>query len=312
MSTEAAQIVDQIQSQPTPETLAPPTPAQVVNPPQDKISSKIDILLKREQAAVLREKAAKQREAELEQKLSRYNDFESVKTNPKKALELLGLSYDDLTRSMLSEGEVPPDVQIKKLMEEIESLKSGITQDKDQAQLEKQRQLEAQEKQAVDSFKNDINSFIKTNTARYELIEFENAHDLIYEVINEHYDRTLKADIQRLTELGEDSGAAVGKIMSINEAADKVELYLEQKYEKSRGLNKVKAFWESMPKQMQKQAIQEAATKNIPSGQQTQQQKTLTNQLAAQQGAPKRQGPISDDERIRRAIAYAKSLRPNL
>ena len=124
MSNEAvSQILDQMQTpQASPEpTMAgastdalPPAALKEEEKPaaplkDDKLSSRLEILIKREQQALARERAAKQKEAEIEQALSRIKEFEGVKSNPKRALDLLGLSYDELTQSMLQDGAVPPD-----------------------------------------------------------------------------------------------------------------------------------------------------------------------------------------------------------
>lgn len=298
---EAGQILDQaVAVKPT--TTAPvnttgvSTDASPQQVPQqdDKLASKLEILLKRERDAVDRERLAKQKEIEIEEKLKRITEFDSSKTNPKKALELLGLSYDELTQSLLNDGSIPPEAQVRKLEEKFEQYKSEQEKTEDARRAQAQKDSEAQEQRVIGEFKGQINQYLKDNLTRYELIQFEEQQELVYNVIDEHYTRTTDPD------------TGIGKVMSIQEAADKVELWLEGKYERSRGVNKIKTLWSMLPKAAQAQVEKQAKT-----GEPTKPRATLTNQLTATPAQP-RKVPISDEERVQRAIAYAKGLRPDL
>lgn len=301
MGTEAAQIVDQMEAKPTP---APQPTTQVLAPeqvakPEDRVSSKIDILIKREREALARERQAKQKETELEEKIRRIQQFDEVRTNPKKALELLGLDYDQLTQAILNDGQLPPDVQYKKLEDKFDSFRSAQEEVEKKRQEEAVKRAQAQEEQAITNFKSEINQYLDDNKARYELINFEGGQELVYEVIDEHYTRTMKAHQKELAELGEDLSSAVGKVLSITEAADKVELYMEQKYHKAKDLNKTKTLWGAVPQGLVKEA---AKAESKPH----QKPNTLTNNLSAGQTI-QRKAPLSDDERVQLAIAKGKA-----
>lgn len=298
--TEAAQILDKpiVQNTPPTQNEGGAVKDEGIPPATEKVSSKLEILIKREQAALFRERLAKQKEAELESKMqafeereARIKEFEGAKGNSKKALELLGLNYDELTRSQLADGEIPPDVQIKKIEEKFDAFKTAKEQE-DQQRAEEQKRLAAEQEQtAISNFKTEINTYLKDNTARYELIAFENQEQLVFDVIDEHYNRTLN------TETG------IGKVMNIKEAADKVEEYLEQKEIKRKELNKTKAIWAAVPKASLQEAAKPQANQRTPI-------KTLTNQLSARVQTPTTNRVISDEERVQKAIAYAKGLRP--
>lgn len=299
--TEAAQILEQtkpaadIPKQDMGEAPKEGT-APATNQPGEKLSSKLDILMRREAQLLARDRAIKEKETEFESKYSskvkRLEEFDTVKTDPKKALEYLGLTYDELTQSLLKDGEVPPSVEIRKLKEELESLKKNT---KDQFDSEHQlrekelkRQQEAKEQEVTTSFKSEIKQYVEDNKTRYELIGFESGQDLVFEVIEEHYNRTI------------DPETGSGKVMPIAEAADKVEQYLEEKYYKSRELSKVKTLWGSLPKATQEKVIKQELAKSQPP-------KTLTNNLSAT--STPRKTPLNDEERIQKAISYAQSLR---
>ncbi len=300
--SEAGQILDQGVSATKPDATTQvqdtmggastdgPLPAKA----DDRVSSKLEILIKREAQALAREQAAKTKEKELEEKLKRIQDFEGVKSNPKKALEMLGLNYDELTRSVLEDGQLPPDVEIRRLKEELDAFKNETKQsketDEEKKELETKRLQEESEQRAVSGFKGEIKQYLSDNKTRYELIDFEGQQDLVYEVVDEHYNRTINPE------------TGVGKVMSIAEAADKVELHLEKKEIERKKLNKVQTLWGSLPKTVQERVIEQKKPNRQPP-------KTLTNTLSATPSVP-RKTPISDDERVQKAIAYAKGLRP--
>lgn len=308
MSTEAAQVLAQavqtIQNNNQPTNGAATSPSNTSNgastnspangasttPANDpQVSSKLEILARREQAALQSERAAAARIKEFEQREAKLKEFESIKeTNPKRALELLGLNYDEITKIQLLDGEVPPEVKVKKLEEKLNGFEETQKQ-KEQAQAEEAKKAAQQaEEKAVSDFKTDINQYLTDNSARYELIQFEGQQNLVFEVIDEHYSRTI------------DPQTGVGKVLTKAEAADKVEAWLEQKYDKSRSLSKVKALMN-----LRREAPKEAAKPEVKTSQPP---KTLTNNLSATQTKP-RTTPITDEERIQKAIAYARGLR---
>lgn len=281
-SAPTAQPASVAQSQPE----APKTPEAAAD---SKLSPKLQILLSREKNAVERERAANAKEAEIEAKLKRIEDFEAAKgTSPLKALELLGYSYEDLTKATLADGEVTPDVQIKKLDERLNSLVKNQEQALEREAEEAKKIAERQEQETITTFKSEIGTYVKEHGERYEFIEFDQAHELVYEVIDEHYNRTINAD------------TGIGDVMTIATAADKVEEYLEKKYIKAKELKKVQALMGARPTP--------PAPKPM-NPQFSQKPKTLTNNMSATQTTPQRTKPITDEERIQKAIAYARSLR---
>lgn len=316
--SEAAAILDSTPTQETKtETVAtePAVPQATDGQPSkdtDKVSSKIEILIRREAQARAYEQRLKEEQAKFEQRLkefeekqNKYNEFESIKKDPKKALSALGLTYDEITQAHLNDGELPPSVQIQKLREEIEQYKlqqkEAETLKEEKAAQEAKAKAQAQEQEVVENFKKEIATYVEDNSSRYEFIKFENELDLVYDVVDEYYTRTLAA-AQKQFELGEiTEDKVVGRVMSIKEAADKVEAHLEAKYNKAKELSKTKALWGTIPKETQKQVVQEAKKTQPP--------KTLTNQLSAT--APVQKPKFrTDQERIQDAIAFARGLRP--
>ena len=260
---------------------------------EERVSSKLSLLVKREKEALAREQSAKTaeerlqaREDALKAREAKVEEFEKLReTNPTKALELLGLSYQQLTDIMLNDGKVTPDVQVKKVEAKVDDfLKSQADRDREAAEREKTR-ASAQEQQALEEHQEEINAYIEANASKYEFIRFEGAQKSIQAVIDEHYNRTI------------DPKTGLGKIMSVAEASDRVEAYLEKRQEKRAALEKVKTKV-SPPAP--------PAKPQLPIGQKP--PTTLTNGMSAPAKPVGRL--LTDEERKARAIAYAMGLRP--
>lgn len=276
--------------------------AIVATPPvkDERVSNKLQVLVQREKQALEKEQRAKQREAEIELKYkaltdreSKIEQFESLKsTDPMKALELLGLSYQDLTNTALNDGAVTPEIQVRKVEEKLDSyLKSQEAAERERAEAA-QKQAKQNEERVITDFKKDISTFIDADPKQYELIKFEGMEEFIYLTIDEHYNRTV------------DPQTGIGKIMSIKEAADKVEAMLEKKYNDARKLTKF-----NIPNPTPKVAIEADKGQRITFQERPRVARTLTNQLSATPQQP-RTRPLTDDQRIQKAIAYARGLRP--
>ena len=163
--TTAAQVLGSSEAEPT-EQATPATP--VVD---EKVSPKLQVLIQRERAAIARERSAKEKETgistrlqELEAREAKIKEFESIKkTNPMRALEMLDMSYQDLTQVALADGNVTPEIKIRQLEER---LKNFENQEAIKAQKQEEYQKSAEQKQldtTVKTFKSEIGSYIKGN-----------------------------------------------------------------------------------------------------------------------------------------------------
>ena len=146
-------------------------------PAVSPISAKFSALAKKEKGILAKMDAYKSQEssvaaktAELAAREARLAEFESLKSNPMKALEALGLDYNQITQYMLNNGEKPVDMQLKDVMSEVEHMKQAQKDSKIQAQKEQQEALEAQQAEVIESFKGEITSFLDSNKETYEMI----------------------------------------------------------------------------------------------------------------------------------------------
>lgn len=293
---EAAAVQTPVQS--IVDSLAPAAPAVAdpSAPKTEKVSQSLQILVQREKKALERERAAKLREQEVEAKFqtlaereAKMKEFdEMLETKPLEALEKRGMPYKKLTEIAMNDGAIPIDHELKKLKDEFDAYrKSQEDGTRQKAEDEKQRAVQSEAK-VIEDFKGDILKMLDAEPKKYELTLFDGAQGMVYDVIDEHYNRTLN----------EETG--VGEIMDKATAADKVEKWLrETKYAKATDLE----FFKSLLPQQLKPEVKQESTFRPP------QHRTLTNQLSATPSKP-RTGVITDEQRIAKAIAYAKGLRP--
>jgi hypothetical protein len=278
----------------------------------EKVSSRLEMLIRREQQAVARERIAKASEqessrlrAELESERAKIARFNSIKTNPKLALEELGLTYDELTKAVLSDGELPPEVGLKKLQSEIDGLKQDRESEKVKYQESLKLQAQANEAKAVDDFKGEIKTYVSDNASRYELINFDGREDEVYELIDAHYTRTQKKHAEELELEGKDASQAIGKVMKIAEAADKIEEYYEKRELEKKKLAKIQTIWGAVPKESLAKAVSEARAQNMK----PQSAKTLTNNSSAQNLKPTTTRPKNEDQRVADIVARFAATR---
>lgn len=252
---------------------------QQLKPANTPISSKFSALAKKEKGILAKMEAYKSqesnvasREAQLAAREAKLSEFESLRSNPMKALESLGLDYNQITQYMLNNGEKPVELQLKDVMSEVEHMKQLQADSKAQAKKEQEDAMKVQEAEVIESFKTEISSFLKTNVEKYELIQGFKQESLVFDTIEEYY-------------------TANNKVLSITEASDMVEKYLEQEAEKALSFNKIKAKANPQP------AVKVEDKASTAWGKLQQPSKTLTNQQTTKPQV------LSEQERINRAMA---------
>ena len=250
-------------------------------------SRKFAALSRREKEIRAKEAEYENRIAELEEKFNFFNKKPEpekepdipleyrLKQNPLKALEDMGLSYDKLTELALNDGKLTPDMQMKLMREELENGYKSKYEELEKRILDKEKSDEQRRYDDIQrGFMNEIDSFVSSNKNEYEYVAHNQANEVIYEVIEEHYNET-------------------GRILDIKDAAQAVESYLEEEAEKLLNLSKVK-------NRLSQRDQQEPETPR-------QSQTTLSNALSAQANQ-RVDRPLSDEESKRE---IAKMLRWN-
>jgi len=171
------------------------------------------------------------REAEMEAKykpmneeLSKYKEISQLKqyakSNPMAVLKHFDLTYDDLVNFQLQGGESNPNVSYKELERKMQEQQAMLEEKLAQ---QRKSEEETQKSRAVDNYKRNIDSFIRENANDYELINYKGARDVVFQTIEEHYNKH-KVEL------------------SFKEACDAVEKYFEEEeLGKMLSLNKIKA-----------------------------------------------------------------------
>ena len=227
------------------------------NPDRDDFSRKFAALSRREKEIRAKEAEYEKRIADLENRFTVKEPekepevpFEyKLKQNPLKALEEMGLSYDKLTELALNDGQLTPDMQMKLMREEIENGYQSKYKELENRILEKEKNDEQRRYDDIETgFKNEIESFVSSNPEQFELIQANEAKDVVYEVIEEHYNET-------------------GKILDIKEAAEAVESYLEEEATKLLQLSKVRSKFNPGDNEQEPQRQSQVTLSNAHSAQ---------------------------------------------
>lgn len=237
----------------------------------DPLAAKFAALTKQNKAIREREKALEAREKAWKAKEEGVNKpapepekaplKSRMKKDPFNTLkEEFGLDLDILTKIALNQGKLPADMemQIKQeesegsLRAELDALKKQLA-DKDESE-KTSKQQEAEQK-ALQQFKGEIGDHIKAAPAEYELLGLEeDPSQVVFDVINAHYDRTRGFDPEK---------PDVGRILSIKEAADHVETHLLDEAKKYAGLSKIKGLFGAQTPKGEVQAPKEAGPKTL-------------------------------------------------
>jgi len=231
------------------------------------------IFKEREESKLLRASIEK-KEQELAERERRLKEWESI-NDPIKALQAKGFTYDQATEWVLNNGKPTPEQEIGSVKKEIEEFKK---QQEEERRLAAERQKEAlllEQKAVVDTFKSSIEDFITEKAEDYALTKLFDQTQLVYDTIEEYYERTKK-------------------ILSIEEGANLVEKYLEDKIQEAN----------NSPKYKKRQAPNPTGD-NSEDGFQHTNQKTQTRTLTNNQTStgPSFLSPKVENDRMARALA---------
>ena len=245
----------------------------------DQFSRKFAALSRREKEIRAKEAEYEHRMAELEAKFQALEQppeepklpiEDRLRRNPFETLDEMGLGYDKLTELALNDGKLTPEMQMRLMKDELEQGDKSKFEELESKLAKKEEEEEHSKYEAIESnFKQEITSFVKGSN-EFELINANGASDLVYEVIEEHYNDT-------------------GRVLELDEAAQAVESYLEDELEKLMGLEKVKSKFSPR---------QEQVFKRQPSP-------TLSNAHSAQ-AYQRADRPLSTEESLKEAAKLIK------
>jgi chromosome segregation ATPase len=223
---------------------AEPT-VETTDPEQEKFDDKFLKLTRKERQLQQAQQELKAKMAEIEKMKAEYDSFLSrkskLKENPFDALELLGVTYDDLTQAMLTYDQ--PVDKLTEIERKLQMLEEREEKAKQSQKLEEEKAIEEQRQKVVETYQSDLAKFI--DSSEYELVKANEANETVFEVIQHDYQEQVKA------------GAQKPVLMEFDEACKRVEEYLESQLDKFLQLNKVKSRFE--PKDEPKSSFQQAS-----------------------------------------------------
>jgi hypothetical protein len=272
----------EVQPEQVQETKAEPEKPKI----DDKLSSKFAALSRKEKAIRQQELQLKQQmqqwqqqlEAERQEKEKLKQEYEqyrtSMKNSPLQKLQEEGFSFEDLTNMQLNEQNPTPEMLIKRTKAELEqSYKSEIEALKRQIEETEKKKQEEAESRTVEQYKRQINDHISVNADKYEMITMNEASELVFEVAEQYYNQE-------------------GRLLSVEEAADYTEKYLEEEARRLMNAKKLQQQLGQPPKNNSEPPKKEASM-------------TLSNNLSTEVPVGN-QKKLSRDEEIE---AAAKLLR---
>jgi|SRR5271165_247136 len=242
-------------------------------------SDRFAALARKERMLTQRSREIKSREEEIAKSLKRVSEFDSYKTQGKyvEALQLLGLTQDDLL-NFIANGQKPsPELEVRKVQQEIEALKKQQADEKKQAEVARVASIEREYKEASAEFDVEIKDFMKANADKYELINMHEGASIVRATIEQHYKNTKK-------------------MMDLGEASDLVESYLEEQIKRSQQAKKFQAKPNGQSEQPSRSSGEKGSSQAPRSA-----SPTLTNTVSS--SAPSLLSPRTEQERLTRAMA---------
>jgi len=263
-------------------------PVETQDPEQEKFDDKFLKLTRKERQLQQAQQELKAKMAEIEKMKAEYDSFLSrkskLKENPFDALELLGVTYDDLTQAMLTYDQ--PVDKLTEIERKLQMLEEREEKDKQARKLSEEKAIEEQRQKVVETYQSDLAKFIESS--EYELVKANEAQETVFEVIQHDYQEQVKAGAQKPT------------LMEFEEACRRVEEYLESQLDKFLQLDKVRNRIE--PKDEIKSSSQAPVSQPKPS-----QSMTLTNAMkAATEPTSQSARRPSEQELFQRAASMIK------
>lgn len=250
------------------------------------------MLAKKEANIVRQQRELKAQKEELSKQKSTGPNYDDIRikaqTDPLGVIkELLGISYEDLTKVVLADGKPVPDLEIKRLKQELEQFKTSLSDQAKKNAEDAKTQAETEKERLVTSFYADSQKYVTSRPDDYPLTIETSSADTVPRLIQEHYEYTKKQ----------------GKpyLMGVEEAAALWEKHLEELTEKaSKKLEAKRAarapVTPEAPKPIETKSAQTRSLSELTASTQPEQKSRLTEaeifrRAKAAMGAAGRKGP---------------------
>jgi hypothetical protein len=177
----------------------------------DKYGAKLSKLKERERLVESRESEAAEKLAKADEVLAKESEIKTlIKKSPLKALEQLGVTFEDITKAILNEED--PDPKYDALKAKIDELEGKLTAEEVAEKEAKEAAEQARLDKAIDFHKTRIKEEVDANEDKYELVKLNDAYDLVFDVTEQYFEQH-------------------GVLLSADKAAEHVEKWLEERAE---------------------------------------------------------------------------------
>ena len=177
-----------------------------------------------------------QKQAEIAEKQKKYTQYETLdselSTDKRKALEFLqskGLSLEELSNLLVDELNPNEEVKFKRMQTETEkklqarldALEKTLEEKESKKKEAEELSAKEQHEKVVQKVMGDLTKFVNDDP-NYELIRSYNSVDMVFQVMEQHYDQQVKAG----------TPDQMIKVLTYKEACDAVESHLEEQVTK--------------------------------------------------------------------------------
>jgi len=231
------------QSPEVPQTSTPPQEPiqsqQEQSPQYNDFARKFAALTRKEKDILEKSKSQEseyqKRLAELTEKSNKYKKYEELETtlsqDKRKALEFLqqqNISLEDLSSMLIEELNPNEDVKInrklsdyeKKMEQKLANLEKQLLEREQKAKEDEENQAKSQHEKVVQKVLSDITEFV--NAGEYPLIQSQQQVQLVYDVIQNHYQE----------QIDKGTPSQLAQILGFKEASDIVERHLDEELER--------------------------------------------------------------------------------
>lgn len=258
----------------------PPAPPPPVTPTPSQ--EELDFA-KRFTALTRKEREILTREERIKSELQAVNEFKRnqdlIKTNPLKFLEQNGWDFNKLADFALNDQKPTQSQIVEDLQKQIQELRREREEEKNQS---KQSEIESN----IRAYKDNLKKELIGRGEKYELLNHYEEYDLVYETMNDHYQKTSGPN-------GEP-----GEVLDLDEVAAQVEKYLEDRLERATKTKKFSTRFAPSVKEEPKatDAGKDTGGRNDPP-------KTLTNEMVSASGSNDSTNSFLDDDASKRRAA---------
>lgn len=239
------------------------------------LSRREKLLLQKEKELSEKFKPDPEKEAELKSYLEKKALVKDGKLDA--ILEAYGINYQQLTEYMLQKDE--PLTAEKR----VELLEKKLEQEKKDREDSEERKRQEEIEEAKEHIKRGINHHLESNQDKYELINFHQSQDLVYDVMAEYFQLE-------------------GKPLSYEAACGEVEKYHEETFKKAAALKK----FQTPPEK--EESFSPKDTYPAQPRYETRHVKTLTNENVASAAPIEKKPFLSDEESKRRSARLLEEL----